>query len=65
MEQYKDNGTAPKIVPNVQDKKDKDLSKQLQELREKIQEQDQLIRRMHKDIVRLRENINQVSARIK
>jgi predicted RNase H-like nuclease (RuvC/YqgF family) len=60
-----DNTTAPKIIPNQKDKHSKDLSKQVQELKEKIKEQDQLINRMHRDIVRLRESINQVSARIK
>lgn len=60
-----DSTTAPKIIPNQKDKHSKDLFKQVQELKEKIKEQDQLINRMHRDIVRLREAINQVSARIK
>ena len=66
MKQYEDNSTsAPKIVANPTDKKEKDLAKQVRELSEKVQEQDQLIHRMHRDIVRLRTSINEVSARIK
>lgn len=64
-EQYKDTGSTPRIVPNVQDRKDKDLSKQLQELKVTVKEQDQLIRRMQRDISRLKETINQVSAKVK
>lgn len=65
-DQYKnDSTTAPKIIPNQKDKHNKDLSKQIQDLNEKVREQDQTIHRMHRDIVRLREAINQVSAKIK
>jgi peptidoglycan hydrolase CwlO-like protein len=63
--QYKDSSPLATIVPNVQEKKDKDLAKQVRELSEKIREQDQLIHRMHRDIVRLKTSINEVSARIK
>jgi len=63
--QYKDGSPLAKIVPNVQEKKEKDLEKQVRQLGEKVQEQDQLIHRMHRDIVRLRTSINEVSARIK
>ena len=66
-DQYKNSGATPKIASNVKDKltPNKDLTKQLKELREKIQDQDQVIHRMHRDIVRLREAINQVAAKIK
>lgn len=63
--QYKDNGPAPTIKANVQDKKEKDLNKQIRDLGERIKEQDNIIQRMHRDIVRLRVAINEVSARIK
>ena len=65
MKQYEDSGPAAKIAVNKPDKKEKDLDKQVRDLREKVQEQDQLIHRMHRDIVRLRTTINEVSARIK
>ena len=65
MKQYEDSVTAPKIVPNVKEKNDKDLGKQIRDLTEKVREQEQLITRMHRDIVRLRTAINEVSARIK
>ena len=65
MKQYEDSVTAPKIVPNVKEKNDKDLGKQIRNLTEKVREQEQLITRMHRDIVRLRTSINEVSARIK
>lgn len=65
MKQYEDSSPVAKIVPNVSDKKEKDLAKQVRELSEKVREQDQLIHRMHRDIVRLRTSINEVSARIK
>jgi hypothetical protein len=65
MKQYEDDTTAPKIVPNVKEKKDKDLGKQIRDLTEKVREQDRLITRMHRDIIRLRTAINEVSARIK
>lgn len=67
MKQYEDSDSTvtPKIVPNSKDKGNKDLLKQVKQLQERINEQDQVIHRMHRDIVRLREAINQVSARIK
>lgn len=66
-DQYKNTSPTPKIAPNVKDKLNpgKDLNKQVKELREKIQDQDQVIHRMHRDIVRLKEAINQVAAKIK
>jgi peptidoglycan hydrolase CwlO-like protein len=64
-DQYKNTNSSPKIVPNIKDNGNKDLIKQVKELKEKIHDQDQEIHRMHRDIVRLRESINQVAARIK
>jgi hypothetical protein len=63
--QYKDSGTTPRIVANVPNKKEKDLEKQIRDLSEQINAQQQVIDRMHRDIVRLRTSINEVSARIK
>jgi predicted RNase H-like nuclease (RuvC/YqgF family) len=67
MKQYAEKNTAatPRIVANKSDKKEKDLEKQVRDLGERIQEQDQLIHRMHRDIVRLRTSINEVASRIK
>jgi septal ring factor EnvC (AmiA/AmiB activator) len=65
MKQYEDSVTAPKIVPNTKEKKEKDLAKQIRDLEDKIRNQEQQMHRMHRDIVRLRTAINEVSARIK
>jgi predicted nucleic acid-binding Zn-ribbon protein len=66
MKQYEDNGTsAPKITANSTDKKEKDLERQVRTLADQVAEQQKTIDRMHRDIVRLRTSINEVSARIK
>jgi len=66
MKQYEDNGTAaPKIAANKVDKKEKDLERQVKDLVSQVAEQQKTIDRMHRDIVRLRTSINEVSARIK
>jgi len=66
MKQYEDNGTsAPKIAANQTDKKEKDLERRFRTLSDQVVAQQQLIDRMHRDIVRLRTAINEVSARIK
>jgi len=66
MKQYEDNSTsAPKIVANQTDKKEKDLERRVRTLADQVVAQQQLIDRMHRDIVRLRTTINEVSARIK
>jgi hypothetical protein len=65
MKQYEENSVAPKITANVPGHKDKDIYQRIRELNDKIREQDQTIHRMHRDIVRLRTAINEVSARIK
>lgn len=65
MKQYEDNPAAPKmsVVPaSVPDKK---LTGRITELEQKVALQESELLRMHRDIVRLREIINQVSARIK
>ncbi len=65
MKQYEDNPSAPKIVVNQPDKKEKDLERRVRTLSDQVIAQQQLIDRMHRDIVRLRTSINEVSARIK
>ena len=62
--QYKDSA-APKIIVNSKDKKDVSIDKRVRELSDIVQSQQQVIDRMHRDIVRLRVAINEVSARIK
>jgi hypothetical protein len=66
MKQYEDNGTsAPKIAATPTDKKEKDLERRVRTLADQVAAQQQLIDRMHRDIVRLRTTINEVSPRIK
>ena len=65
MKQYKDNPSAPKITATPAAVLDKKLTSRITELEEKIAKQETELTRMHRDIVRLRETINQVSARIK
>ena len=62
--QYKDS-TTPKIQTNSVAKKDVSMEKRVRELADVVQAQQQVIDRMHRDIVRLREAINSVAARIK
>ena len=62
--QYNDSA-APKIVANSTDKKDVSMDKRVRELADVVHSQQQVIDRMHRDIVRLRVAINEVSARIK
>lgn len=63
--QYETGSTAPKIQSNVPDKKEKKIEKQVRDLEQTVQQQAQIIDRMHRDIVRLRVSINDLSARIK
>jgi len=63
--QYQDNATAPKIRAMTTEKKDTSVDKRVRELSDIVQSQQQVIDRMHRDIVRLRVAINEVSARIK
>ena len=65
MKQYEDNSPAPKIAVNHPDKKEKDLEQRVRTLTDQVAAQQQTIDRMHRDIVRLRTSINEVSARIK
>jgi hypothetical protein len=66
MKQYEDNGPAvPKISANKIDKTDKDLERRIKDLTARVTTQQETIDRMHRDIVRLRISINEVSARIK
>jgi hypothetical protein len=64
-EQYNDSSPAPKIAANPTDKKEKDLERRVRTLADQVVAQQQTIDRMHRDIVRLRTSINEVSARIK
>jgi uncharacterized coiled-coil protein SlyX len=65
MKQYEDSGPASKITVNKTDKKEQDLDKRVRDLAEQVSAQQQIIDRMHRDIVRLRVTINELSARIK
>jgi uncharacterized coiled-coil protein SlyX len=64
-QQYQDNATAPKIRAMTTEKKDSSIDKRVRELSDIVQSQQQVIDRMHRDIVRLRVALNEVSARIK
>jgi hypothetical protein len=64
-DQYKNSTAAPKLIPNARDKKDKDLTKQVRDLDEKIQDQARLIHRMHRDIVRIRADIDNLHNKVK
>ena len=64
MKQYEDTG-APKIAANKVDKKETDLERKVKDLADQVAAQQKIIDRMHRDIVRLRTSINEVSARIK
>jgi uncharacterized coiled-coil protein SlyX len=65
MKQYENNGTAPKISINKPDKKEQNLEKRMRDLTDQVSAQQEIIDRMHRDIVRLRVVINEVAARIK
>ena len=65
MKQYEKTDSAPKITVDKTDKKEKDLERQVKDLAARVAAQQETIDRMHRDIVRLRTSINEVSARIK
>jgi hypothetical protein len=65
MKQYEEDSMIPKITANIPAPKDKNIDRRMRELEDKIRDQAQEIHRMHRDIVRLRTAINEVSARIK
>ena len=64
-DQYKNTSPAAKMTAVVPNRTEKDLEKRVREMTEKIQDQDQVIHRMHRDIVRLRNAINEVAAKVK
>ena len=65
MKQYEEDSMIPKITANIPAPKDKNTDRRIRELEDKIRDQAQEMHRMHRDIVRLRTAINEVSARIK
>jgi predicted RNase H-like nuclease (RuvC/YqgF family) len=65
MKQYEETGSAPKITVAKSEKKEKDLERQVKDLAAQVAAQQETIDRMHRDIVRLRTALNEVSARIK
>jgi hypothetical protein len=68
MKQYSDNDAprpAAKMAANHSDPDNKRLDKRVRELSDQVKQQQVVIDRMHRDIVRLREAINGVAARIK
>jgi hypothetical protein len=66
MKQYKETDTAvPKITVNKPEYNGQQLEKRIKDLTEIVATQQKVIDRMHRDIVRLRTAINEVSARIK
>jgi|688.fasta_scaffold692824_2 outer membrane murein-binding lipoprotein Lpp len=64
MKQYQTDPDNPVVAPIIKPKVDESPS-QIRELEAKLAEQDNKINRMHRDIVRLREVINQLAAKIK
>jgi predicted nucleic acid-binding Zn-ribbon protein len=67
MDQYTEQ-TPPKpaALPVPQDAKELDtLRKRIVDLTTQVTAQQEQIQRMHRDIVRIRESINQVAARIR
>ena len=64
MKQYQTDPDNPVVAPTIKPKKD-ETHGQIQELEAKLVEQDNKINRMHRDMVRLREVINQLAAKIK
>lgn len=64
MKQYEELGGIPKMSANVPAAKD-NTDRRIRELEDQIRDQVQTLNRMHRDIVRLRTAINEVSARIK
>jgi hypothetical protein len=65
MKQYEEDSMIPKMTANIPDPKDKNIDRRIRELDDKIREQEKQMHRIHRDIIRLRTAINEVSARIK
>jgi hypothetical protein len=66
MTQYSSKSTTPvaKIRATETDN-EKKIDKRIRKLIDQVEEQQKIIDRMHRDIVRLRVAINEVSARIR
>jgi uncharacterized coiled-coil DUF342 family protein len=66
MSQYSsDEPRAPAKIQAADNDSDKKIDKRIRKLSDQVEEQQKIIDRMHRDIVRLRVAINEVSARIK
>jgi hypothetical protein len=66
MTQYSsDKPRAPAKIQAADNNDDKKIDKRIRKLIDQVEEQQKIIDRMHRDIVRLRVAINEVSARIK
>ena len=65
MKQYEEDSVIPKMTAHIPAPKDKNIDRRMRELEDKMRNQEQKLHRMHRDIVRLRTAINEVSARIK
>jgi peptidoglycan hydrolase CwlO-like protein len=66
MSQYSsDKPRAPAKIQAADNDGDKKIDKRIRKLSDQVEEQQKIIDRMHRDIVRLRVAINEVSARIK
>jgi septal ring factor EnvC (AmiA/AmiB activator) len=66
MSQYSsDKPRAPAKIQAADNDDDKKIDKRIRKLSDQVEEQQKIIDRMHRDIVRLRVAINEVSARIK
>jgi hypothetical protein len=66
MTQYSsDKPRAPAKIQASENDSDKKIDKRIRKLSDQVEEQQKIIDRMHRDIVRLRVAINEVSARIK
>jgi hypothetical protein len=66
MSQYSsEEPRAPAKMQTADNDSDKKIDKRIRKLSDQVEEQQKIIDRMHRDIVRLRVAINEVSARIK
>ena len=66
MSQYSsEEPRAPAKMQTAENDSDKKIDKRIRKLSDQVEEQQKIIDRMHRDIVRLRVAINEVSARIK
>jgi hypothetical protein len=66
MTQYSAKSTTPVAKIQAADSvSEKKIDKRIRKLIDQVEEQQKIIDRMHRDIVRLRVAINEVSARIK